>query len=25
MMASPRLKPLTGAALSLDFGTTAGK
>jgi NAD(P)-dependent dehydrogenase (short-subunit alcohol dehydrogenase family) len=25
MMASPRLKPLTGAALSIDFGTTAGK
>ena len=25
MIASPRLKPLTGAALSIDFGTTAGK
>lgn len=25
MIASPRLAPLTGAALSIDFGTTAGK
>lgn len=25
MLASPRLKPITGAALSIDFGTTAGK
>jgi len=25
MIASPRLKPLTGAALPIDFGTTAGK
>lgn len=25
MIASPALKPLTGAALSIDFGTTAGR
>jgi len=25
MVASPRLKPVTGAALQIDFGTTAGK
>lgn len=25
MIASPRLEPLTGAALPIDFGTTAGK
>lgn len=25
MLASPRLKPITGAALPIDFGTTAGK
>jgi NAD(P)-dependent dehydrogenase (short-subunit alcohol dehydrogenase family) len=25
MVASPRLAPVTGAALSIDFGTTAGK
>jgi NAD(P)-dependent dehydrogenase (short-subunit alcohol dehydrogenase family) len=25
MIASPRLAPVTGAALSIDFGTTAGK
>lgn len=25
MLASPRLRPITGAALSIDFGTTAGK